>query len=209
MSKAINKVIKTLIFSDFVLNSAWGFLAPIFAIFIVKNITFGNLAEGAKIAGFATLVYWIVKSILQIPIGRRLDRDHGEKDDFRFMVLGIFLTGLVPFGFMISFLAWHIYVFQILHAVGMAMAVPSWLAIFTRHIDRGKEAYEWSLESTSLGFGAGIAGAIGGFMVALYGFNIIFILVGFFTIVSALLLLLIHEEIVSKNHIFPKLPYSF
>ncbi|GAI09472.1 unnamed protein product, partial [marine sediment metagenome] len=64
-------------------------------------------------------------------------------------------------------------------------------------------------ESTSLGFGAGIAGAIGGFMVALYGFNIIFILVGFFTIVSALLLLLIHEEIVSKNHIFPKLPYSF
>ena len=209
MFKAINKVIRFLIYSDFVLNSGWGLLGPVFAIFIVQNIATGNAVEGAKIAGFASLTYWIVKSALQIPIGKNLDKNHGEKDDFRFMVFGTFLTGLVPFGFMVSSQAWHIYVFHVLHAIGMAMVIPSWSAIFTRHIDKGKEASEWSLRSTSLGFGAGIAGALGGIIAGIYGFNIIFILVGSLSIISSLILLVIDKEIIDRDHIPPRFPYPF
>jgi len=206
MLKSINKVIKILIFGDLVLNSAWGLVAPIFAIFIVQKIAAGSIVEGAKIAGFASLTYWIVKSILQIPIGRYLDKNHGEKDDFWFMVFGTFLAGLVPFGYLIASQPWHIYSFQVLHAIGMAMVIPSWSAIFTRHIDKGKEAFEWGLESTALGFGAGLAGAIGGILVAIFGFKIIFILVGTFTIVSACLLLPIHKEIAPRDKLFPRIP---
>lgn len=206
MPQSINKVIKILISSDFVLNYGWGLVSPIFAIFLVQRIAIGNIVEGAKIAGFASLTYWIVKSSLQIPIGRYLDKNHGEKDDFWFMVFGTFLTGLVPFGYLVSSLPWHIYGFQCLHAVGMAMVIPSWAAIFTRHIDKGEEAFEWSVESTSLGFGAGIAGAIGGILVAIFGFNAIFILVGTFTMIATSLLLLIHKEIAPRDRIFPRIP---
>jgi len=202
MLKSINKVIKTLIVSDFFLNSGWGLLGPVFAIFLVQKIALGSPAEGAKIAGFASLTYWIVKSFLQIPIGQHLDKHRGEKDDFWFMVLGTFLTGLTPFGYLISFQPWHIYSFQVLHALGMAMAVPSWSALFTRHIDKGKEAFEWSVRSTSLGFGAGIAGAVGGVLAALFGFQIIFVLVGAFTMISAGLLILIQKEISSRDATF-------
>lgn len=206
MSKSINKIIKTLIVSDFFLNSGWGLLGPVFAIFLVQKIAAGNPTEGAKIAGFASLTYWIVKSSLQIPIGRYLDKTRGEKDDFWFMVLGTFLTGFTPLGYLISSLPWHIYGFQVLHALGMAMVIPSWSAIFTRHIDKGREAFEWSLESTFLGFGAGIAGAVGGILAAIFGFRIIFILVGAFTMVSAGLLLLIHKEIAPRDNLFPRIP---
>lgn len=206
MAKPINKFIKVLITSDFALNSGWGFLGPIFAIFLVQDIAAGNLAEGAKIAGFASLTYWIVKSSLQIPIGRYLDKNHGEKDDFWAMVLGTFLTGITPFGYLISFKAWHIYGFQIIHAIGMAMVIPSWYAIFSRHIDQGREAFEWSLRSTSLGFGAGIGGAVGGILVAISGFQIIFILAGIFTMISVALLLLIHKDIYPKDKLFPRIP---
>lgn len=206
MKKNINKTIKTLIISDFFLNSGWGLLAPVFAIFLVQKIAAGSAAEGAKIAGFASLTYWIVKSSLQIPIGQYLDKNHGEKDDFWFMVLGTFLAGLTPFGYLISYFPWHIYVFQVVHAVGMAMVIPSWNAIFTRHIDKGREAFEWSLESTSLGFGAGLAGAVGGILVAIFGFKVIFVLVGVFTMVSASLLALIHKEIAPRDHFFPRIP---
>jgi MFS family permease len=147
--------------------------------------------------------------LLQIPIGKNLDKNHGEKDDFRFMVFGTFLTGLVPFGFMVSSQAWHIYAFHVLHAVGMAMVVPSWSAIFTRHIDKGQEASEWSLRSTALGFGAGVAGALGGILVAVYGFNIVFLLVGSLSIISSLILLAINKDIVARDHIAPKFPYPF
>ena len=200
MPKSINKVIKFLIAGDFFLLSGWGLLGPIFAIFIIQNITIGNAAEGAKVAGLAALSYWMVKSFLQIPISRYLDRIHGEKDDFWFMVLGLFITGLSPFGFLISFLPWHIYAFQILNATGMALFVPSWNAIFTRHIDKGKEAFEWGMDSTFLGLGMGITGAIGGIMVATIGFEVIFILVGTLTLFSCFLLLLIYKDILPTDH---------
>ena len=193
--KHVNKIIKTIIYWDFFINSAWGLLGPIFAIFIVQNIAVGNVAEGAKIAGFASLFYWVLKSLLQIPIGKYLDRNHGERDDFLFMVFGTFLTGLVPFGYLVSSHPWHIYLWQILHAVGMAMIIPANYAIFTRHIDKGKEAFEWGMETSSIGIGAGIAGGLSGILVAILGFKILFIFVSVFTIFSTILLLFIRNNI--------------
>ncbi len=206
MPKSINKVVKILISSDLFLNSGWGLLGPVFAIFVLENIAVGNPAEGVKIAGFASLTYWVVKSSLQIPIGKYLDKNHGEKDDFWFVVSGTFLAGLAPFGFIFASQPWHIYGFQVIHAIGMAMAIVSWNAIFTRHIDKGREALEWGLDSTALGFGAGIAGALGGILAAAFGFKLIFILVGSFTIIAAGLLLLIHKEIAPKDKLFPRFP---
>ena len=115
------------------------------------------MAKATEVAGFTFLIYWIVKSFLQIPISRYLDAHHGEKDDFWFMVSGLFLAGLVPFGFLISSLPWHIYAFQALHALSMALVVPSWNAIFTRHMDKKRIAFEWSMNSTVIGLGYGIS----------------------------------------------------
>jgi len=210
MLKSINKVIKVLVISDFFLNYGWGLLSPVFALFLVERIT-GSVTEGAKVAGFAALFYWITKSVLQIPIGRYLDKNHGDKDDFLFLIIGMFMTGLVPFGYLISSQPWHIYLCQFWYAVGMAMVFPPWLAIFTRHIDKGREAFEWSLESTAIGLGAGIAGAIGGITVYFLGFGVVFVIVGSFTIVSSLLLLLIRKEMAAKSRgthqLFPPRPF--
>ncbi len=199
MPKIINKIIKVLITSDFFLNLGWGLLSPVFAIFILQHIAFENTSEAAKIAGFSALFYWISKSFLEIPIGRYLDKNHGEKDDFWFMAIGTFITALVPIGFLFSSLPWHIYFFQVIHAVGMAMTLPSWLAIFTRHIDRGKEAFEWGMETTSIGAGAGIAGGLGGIIAGVFGFKILFILVSALTMFSAILLLLVKNNVSPKN----------
>jgi hypothetical protein len=195
MAKIINKIVKVLIVSDFFLNLGWGFLSPVFAIFILQNIVSGNALKAAEVAGFSALFYWISKSFLEIPIGHFLDKRHGEKDDFWFMVVGTFITAIVPIGFLFSFMPWHIYFFQIIHAVGMAMVLPSWLAIFTRHIDKGREAFEWSMETTSIGMGAGIAGGLGGILASYFGFNILFILVSVLSIIATVLLLVIRNNI--------------
>ncbi|KKP93126.1 MAG: hypothetical protein UR98_C0009G0004 [Parcubacteria group bacterium GW2011_GWA1_36_12] len=198
MGKLINKITKILITSDFFLNLGWGLLSPIFAIFILERITGGDSLKAAEIAGFAALFYWITKSLFEIPIGWFLDKKYGERDDFWFMVIGTLITALVPIGYLFSSAAWHIYLFQIVHAVGMAMALPSWLAIFTRHIDKGKEAFNWSMETTSIGMGAGIAGGLGGLIAAAFGFKILFIFVSLLSSFSALLLLLV------KNEVYPR-----
>ncbi|MBU2539678.1 MFS transporter [Patescibacteria group bacterium] len=208
MFKGVNKVIRIYIYWDIVINSAWGLLGPVFAIFILQTIAVGDVANGVKIAGFASLSYWAVKSILQIPIGRYLDKNHGEKDDFWFFVIGVFLTGLVPFGFLISFLPIHVYLLQILHAIGMSMVVPSSWAIFIRHIDKGREAYESSLDSTLLGIGVGITGALGGIMAAYIGFQAIFILTGTLTMISVFLIFLIRKDMRPKDGQLHEIPPS-
>ena len=148
------------IYWDFVLNSAWGLLAPVFAIFILENLTMGSVTESAKVIGFASFFYWVTKSVLQIPIANFLDRHKGEVDDFWFYVIGTLITAIVPFGYMVSCLPWHIYACQVLHAVGMSMVIPSSYAIFIRHTDENQEAYESALDSTLLGIGTGITGAL-------------------------------------------------
>lgn len=196
--KGVNKVMKAYIYWDLMVNSAWGFLGPVFAIFLLERVAVGNVVEGAKIAGFATLFYWLTKAIFQIPIGNYLDKNHGEIDDFWFYIIGIIITGLVPFGFLFAYLPWHIYLLQIAHAIGMSMVVPSSYAIFIRHVDKGREAYESSLDSTLLGVGVGITGALGGIMAGYFGFTLIFILTGAFTLVSSLFIFSVKKEMLPK-----------
>jgi len=206
MYKIFNKIIIVLIASDFLFNLGWGLMAPIFAIFLFQNVALENISEAAKIAGFASLIFWIVKSLLQIPIGHYLDKNHGEIDDFWFMVTGTFMMAFVPIGYLFSTQPWHIYLLQVFYAIAAAINIPSWSAIFTRHIDKGKEAFQWGSRSTFLGLAAGTAGGVGGIAVAFFGFKLVFIFVSLFTLLSAFLLLVVRNDISPKNKSIPRIP---
>ena len=199
---SINKVIKFLILSDVALLSGLGFIAPIFAIFLTENIKGGNI----EVAGFAAAIYWIVKSIVIIPFGRYLDKNHGEKDDLLFIIIGNLLAALAVFGYIFSRLPWHIYFLQGIYALGMGMNIPGYTAIFTRHIDKGREAFDWSVRGALIGVGTGVAGALGGIVASRFGFNILFIAVGIFILLSAFLPFLISKEIRTKDKKMPVVP---
>ena len=205
MLKSINKVIKVLIASDVALLTGFGFITPIFAIFVAQRITVGDTAEAARVAGFAMAIYWGVKSLLQIPLGKYLDKTHGEKDDLYFVIIGNILAAGAVFGYIFSSLPWHIYALKGLYSLGMAMNIPGWTAIFTRHIDKGQEAFEWATRSTVIGIGAGAAGALGGIIASQLGFNFLFIGVGIFVLVSAFLPFLVYKQLAPKDK-SPRIP---
>lgn len=174
---------------------ALGLITPFFAVFITNQIQGGSI----EVIGFAAGIYAILKSLLQIPIGKFLDKTKGEKDDFCFLILGYLIVALVPIGYIFSFLPWHIYILQAIYAVGMAMAYPSWFAIFTRHIDKGREAFEWSIWSTNIDLGVGVAGITGGILVTKFNFNFVFILASALACISVLSLFIIKKYILSKK----------
>jgi predicted MFS family arabinose efflux permease len=198
----INKVIQILITSDFFLQAGWGLSGPIFAIFLTKQIQGGTL----EMVGFIAATYWITKSIIQPFIAKQLDKNHGEKDDFIFLVAGMYVANIIPLGYIFSSQPWHIFILEFIRGVAMACVVPTWSGIFTRHIDKGREAFSWSLESTGIGFAAGLAGAFGGFLASTVGFYSVFILVSAFGIISSSTLLLVRKQIFLKNVFAPRLP---
>lgn len=200
MNLKINRVIKYLILGDLIFFAGLGLISPVFAIFIVDKIQGGN----AFVAGVASAIYMILSSVLRLPIGMLIDSVKGEMDDYWFLMTGFFISALVPIGYIFSKLPWHIYVLEGLYGIGMAMNLSGWAAIFTRHIDKGKEATEWGIEATGYGIGMGVAGAIGGWAVTRFGFNPVFVVVSVMGILGTLLLLCIRNDIRRKgDHTFP------
>lgn len=191
-----------MILSDFFLSGAWGLIMPIMAIFIADKIQGGDVG----VAGIAIGIYWILKSVIQIPISNWLDKGLGEKDDYNVMVFGLFLASLTPIGFIFSSQPWHVYVLQIVHALAMALVVPAWSGIFTRHMDSGKEAESWAMDSSALGVSTGIAGIVGGILAESFGFTVIFFGVSISGMIAVSLLFLIKKDIITGGIISGKVP---
>lgn len=191
----MNKIIKVLILSDFIITSAFGFVAPIFALFITDKIQGGTI----ETVGFAAAFYWVVAVLTRIPIARFIDRTKSEKDDFYFMIFGSIIISVVPFLYLLSAKIWHIYLIQALYGLGYSLRMPGWFGMFTRHIDKGHEGYEWSADSVVAGVGAAITAALGGVLATRLGFEALFILIGAISIVGSAALIFLYY-IVEPNH---------
>ena len=191
MYMRINHVVRTLITSDFLINSGFTVFGPVFAVFVTGQIVGGSM----QVVGFAAAIAQIVKSILQIPVARYLDRNHGEYDDFYSMVIGSSLIALVPFLYLFATLPGHVYLIQALFGLGSALAVPPWYAIFTRHIDKMKENIEWSLESVAIGISGASAAALSGIMATTFGFRSVFLLGGIFAVAGVFIQARIYRDL--------------
>jgi len=190
----VGRIVKYLVLSDLFLLFGWGFIDPIFSVFIIQRIVGATLIT----VGIAAALYWILKSILQIPISNYLDRTAGEKDDFLALVTGLILSGFSALAFSWIDRSWELYVVQIVHAVGFALYIPSWSSIFSRHLDHDRVAFDWSLDSTVAGIAEGVSGLIAGIIAAYFGFISIFILAGIFSLVAAIVLIAAPDLIIPK-----------
>ena len=167
----MNAVIRALTFSDVVILGSRNLLAPVFAIFVIDNIEGGN----AAVAGTAVAVYLIVKAILQIPIARFTDRFNGETDDFLFLFLGVLIGGVLPLGYLVSTLPWHLYFFEALIGITDACAYPTYMAIFGRHIDRRRQSTTWGTRFTMLDVMSAATAVAGGVLAVFIGFPVVII----------------------------------
>lgn len=186
-----HKIIRTLILSDIFIISGFGLVSPILAVFFTEQIRGGDL----KVAGLASTVYLITKSLLILPIGRYIDRKKGEKDDFYAMFLGSTLTSFVPFSYLLIKSPIQVYLVQMLYGLGEALSYPSWLAIFTRHVGNRKTGFTWGLYYTLTDVFGAVTAGIGGTIAAYLGFQPLFMLVGTMSLVGSSVLLFFYSEI--------------
>jgi MFS family permease len=190
-----NRLVRHFIMADLALLAGWGLIEPILSIYVISEI------EGATLitVGTAAGIYWIFKSILQIPIANFLDKKSGEEDDFHILVAGLFIAACAAFLFGFVKEVWHLYIVQLLHAVGFALYVASWPAIFSRHLDKDRVSFDWALDSTAVGIAAGISGFLGSVLASAIGFRAVFALAAIFTLLSAFVLLLAPDLVLPKK----------
>lgn len=190
----INHVVKTLVLSDFFINAGFSVFAPVFAIFVTKQIQGGSL----EVLGFAAAIVQIFKVSFEIPIAYFLDKDHGEFDDFYSMILGSFLIAMVPFMYLLATTVQHVYIIQAIYGIGIAFLTPPWNAIFSRHLDKFHENVDWSIESVAIGIGAAGAAAVGGILAQKFGFSFVFVIAGILAILGAINQIKIFKDLKEK-----------
>ena len=189
LSYDTNDVIKILTISDLFVLSGFGLIAPIFAVFLTDNIQGGNI----EVAGIAATIFLLTRSIGQIPAAYIVDKIKGESDDYSAMMIGSIVTCFIPLFYLVADLPWHVYIIQLVYGFAQALTYPSWLAIFTRHIDKQKEGFEWGIYSTLTDLGGAGVAMVGGIIAQSYGFKPLFILVSIMSFIGTAWLMYIKK----------------
>ncbi len=188
---SINPVVRFLIISDVMIVGAAGMLAPLFALFIEDYIIGGD----ALVVSVATGVYLISRSLVQIPVAALIDRIKGEKDDYALMIIFSILMALIPLLYLIIKTPLQLYAIQILLGLFTAITYPSYMAIFTRHVDKNKEGTEWGIYYTLTDLGGAALAFLGGYLASAYGFPTLISVVSGISLVGAVILIPIRSYI--------------
>ena len=183
----MNNTIKLLMISDIFVLTGFGLVEPILAIFINDNIVGGSIFS----AGLASTLFLITKSVIQLPFSKYVDK---HDDKIRWLIVGTFFIALVPFIYMIADSVWYMYAAQIVYGIGGGLAYPTWLGLFSTHLDKKHESFEWSLYSTLVGIGVAISAVVGATIAEFAGFDYTFALVGFLALVGCFILLYLEKK---------------
>lgn len=186
---SVNKAIQILLLFIFTINFSIGLFTPFIAIYVtqfIKDATF-------KTIGFAIAVFAIVKSVIQIPAARFLDKYTGEKDDFLAVLAGGFIIIIYPFILFFIKTSFHLYLIEILLGIGDGLLMAAYYSLFSKHTDKGSESFEWSLFSVGgLTVAAAISGVIGGELADSFGIKSLFLIAGFLNMLSISIILLLY-----------------
>lgn len=186
----VNKIIKILILSDFSIISSFGLIAPIFAIFITEQIIGG----GVKVAGFASTIYLLVSSLVRLPISRIVDEKLRERERILLLIGGSILMSSCYFFYIFAKFPWQVYLLESLIGLGYAGNAAVWFDLFTRHIDKDRESFEWSIHGSAVCLGSAATAAIGGVLAEKFGFEPLFILVGIFGLIGSLVPIVVYKN---------------
>ncbi|HLD80497.1 MAG TPA: MFS transporter [archaeon] len=173
----MHKQIKYLILINAVFVFALNMFAPLYAIFvqgITKDIVHVGGVWGFYIISVGVFTYFISKW-----------EDKLKYADL-FLLLGFALRALGWGGYLVAATLGHVYLIQLVLALGEAFGTPAYNAMFAKYLDKGRFASEYGLQTSIHSFVIGGASVIGALIVSEYGFKALFALMIAFSGASTL-----------------------
>jgi DHA1 family quinolone resistance protein-like MFS transporter len=183
----MNRTIKLLMMSDVFVLTGFGLIDPILAIFIKDNLVGGTIFA----AGMASTMFLLSKALVQLPFSRYVDK---HEDSLFGLILGTFLIAIVPFVYIFADHIYYVYAAQIIHGIGCGLSYPTWLVLWTNHLDKKHKSFEWSTYHTLSGVGTAITASVGAAVAQYIGFTATFIVVGILSLLGCCFLIWLHFE---------------
>lgn len=145
-----------------------GMLGPLFTVFAQK--IGGSIFDIAWAWG----IYLIVTGVVVILVGKF--SDHHSKEYL--MIVGYVLTAVLTFLYLLVKTPAQLFLVQAGLGLGLAMATPTWFALFEKYSTRKTDGAMWGLADGGDKISMGIAIILGGFLVKWFSFSALFIVMG-------------------------------
>jgi MFS family permease len=162
------------------------------SIFIIEKVDGATLIT----VGAAATIYWTVRSLVELPMAFIIEKTESEKDDMYVLISGILLVSISALWLGFVDTVPQLFGFYIVHALGFGLYSSAWSGIFSRHIDKSKASFSWSLDHTVLGIATGVTGLVGGYFAQRLGFNFIFLLAAAASFIAAILVFIVPDMII-------------
>ncbi|MDD5331900.1 MAG: MFS transporter [Candidatus Nanoarchaeia archaeon] len=186
----MNKTLKLLIISDIFVFSGFGLIGPILSIFINDHLVGGSITA----AGLASAIFIITHAVLQIIFAKIFN----PKDRRWMLIVGTFLTILIPFGYIFLTNINQMYLVQFIHGLGASFAYPSWYSLFTSNLEKGKRGLQWSIYSSMVGVGTALTAYAGAWLAEITSFQLVFGLAGAMGVIGLLSIFFIDKKAARK-----------
>lgn len=142
----LNNVIWYLTASDVF---SWGLYIPLNAligIYLSQIFEVGTV----EIIGIGVAIYYVTRSLTQIPIGIMIDKIKRDRDDIAVLVLGSFLLGIPFLFYPLIQNQFAFYLLQMVAGLGASMNLVAWRKLFAKNLDVNKEGTSYAVYDTVL-----------------------------------------------------------
>ncbi len=175
----VNPIVKAYIISESFLWSAWNFVAPIFALFVIANIQDATV----QTAAIAFSIHQVSRVIFELMSGKYLSRSSNQMKLLA-TILGTLSLSVAYVGLAFSMTEIMLYIFYAMAGFGLGVATPAKNALFSMHLDKNKEATEWGMADAACFICNALASIVGGFVAFQYGFTNLLLVACFVNLVS-------------------------
>jgi MFS family permease len=180
----MHKALKILIISSIFYNFAAGLFGPIYAIFVQR------IGGTIITAGLAWTIYTFFVGVLLLIFGSLGDRFNKRK----LFVIGRVVNTIGITGYLFVTSPLQLFVVQGILGIATSLMNPTFEAIFSRNLQKGKETRDWSLWEGSINIVLAVAAFLGASIAEIYGFRVLFLFMAIASAISTLVATLLLKK---------------
>lgn len=106
------------------------------------------------VIGTTITIFFLTRSIFQLPIGILLDKIKKDTDEIVALVIGVFLMGLPFTLYPLATEVHHFYTLHFVYGLGTSLNLNAWRKLFAKNLEKGREGMSYGVYETVMSLGA-------------------------------------------------------
>jgi len=172
-----NRALRILLVTNAMILLSGAMLGPIYALFVDK--IGGDLLD----ASFAGGLFALTAGITSLLSGKYSDK---IKENELIIVAGYLIIAIGFFLYIFVSSVYQLLLIQVLIGFGEAIYSPAFDAQYSKHLDGHKSGKQWGAWESMNYFTAAFGAVVGGFVVTIFGFDVMFLAMAIISLLSAL-----------------------